>query len=346
MTGFERLVLLLGCKASLILGIVAALAMLVGRRWPQSCTTWLRFGVVALLALPVGVWALPMIGIPVLSAPRPVIVAGMAPGPREQANPLAGEMAGSQDSSDNQPGGSPAAGSTKRGQQCWSAIKILGPCLAVAYGLVTAVLTVRFVAAFRGLEDFRSASSPVHDSDWQAALAHWSRVLQLRRPVDLRSSDNVAVPMTFGWKAPVILVPVECIAPCDRTEREAIIIHELKHIAQGDFFWHVLTQLAGVLYWIHPLVWLIRRQDGMLRERICDAFCSQHLSRESYAQALVRIAGRSTIRLTAALGIAMARPSSLRRRLSDLQAGMQCGIRHPVAGDRRRSVEPPVSRSG
>src|SRR5438105_2993243 len=72
MTEFERLVLLLGFKATLILGIVAALYLLVGRRWPQSCTTWLRFGVIALWALPLGVWALPAIGIPILSAPPAV----------------------------------------------------------------------------------------------------------------------------------------------------------------------------------------------------------------------------------------------------------------------------------
>jgi len=82
MTEFERLLLLFGCKATLILGIVAALYLLVGRRWPQTCTTWLRFGVIALWTPPVGVWALPTIGIPILSSLSPAIVAGEASLPR------------------------------------------------------------------------------------------------------------------------------------------------------------------------------------------------------------------------------------------------------------------------
>src|SRR5436190_7063465 len=73
MTGFERLVLLFGLKATVILGIVAGLYLLVGRRWPQSCTIWLRFGVIALWALPVGVWALPTIGIPILPPQYPAV---------------------------------------------------------------------------------------------------------------------------------------------------------------------------------------------------------------------------------------------------------------------------------
>ncbi|HEY1784437.1 MAG TPA: hypothetical protein VGG30_02775, partial [Pirellulales bacterium] len=152
MTELERLALLLGCKATLILGIVAALSLLVGRRGPQSCTTWLRFGIVALLALPAAALPLPMIGIPVLSAPRPAIVGGEKPDAREQANPLSAETAGSHDSSVNQPTESPAAALAQRPLHVWSAIEVFGLCFAVAYGLVAVVLAIRFFRAFRGLD--------------------------------------------------------------------------------------------------------------------------------------------------------------------------------------------------
>ena len=51
-------------------------------------------------------------------------------------------------------------------------------------------------------------------------------------------SDTVSVPMTFYWRAPVILIPGDCLSRCDQTERDAIVVHELTHIAEGDFFWH------------------------------------------------------------------------------------------------------------
>ena len=330
MTEFERLALLLGCKATLILGLVAALYLLVGRRWPQSCTTWLRFGVIALCALPVAVWAVPTIGIPVLSAPRQALSArGEAPirlnAPAHQREKLPAATSSL-----------PATGATETGGPGWSPVKIVGLCLA-AYSLVVVVLAIRFVAACRGLDQLRRSSMPVGDPSWQATLAHWCGMLQVRRPVELRATDKVSVPMTFGWRVPVILVPIDCVTPCDETasdkvQREAIIVHELTHIARSDFFWQALTQLTASMYWVHPLVWLIRRQDGALRERICDAFCSQHLSREAYAQALVQIAGRKYFRPLAALGMAMAHPSSLRRRLNELETGAaaHCSIPNRV----------------
>lgn len=327
MTEFERLVLLLGCKATLILGIVAALYLLAGRRWPQSCTTWLRLGIVALWALPVGVWALPTIGIPILSVPRAATAGGEASlaGKVASGQLAVGQnlSAGQRDKLPATVSSLPAAAAAEPGWYGWSPVRIVGLCLAAAYGLVVVVLAIRFVGAWRGLNQLRRASALVRDPAWQETLAHWSRVLQVRRPVELRASDNVSVPMTFGWRVPVILVPGDCITPCeknqgDNTQREAILIHELTHIARSDFFWQALTQVTALLYWMHPLVWLIRRQDGALRERICDAFCSQYLSREVYARALVQIAGRKHFRPAAALGMAMAHPSSLQRRLHDL----------------------------
>jgi len=312
MTALEGLVLLLGCKVTLILGIVAALPVLTGRRWPHGCALGRRFGVLALLALPVAVWALPTLEIPVLSGRGPdAVETGVS-----QSGPLATPLP------DDLPAAwlNRAAVSSKKSiMRDNSPSEILGLCVAATYGLVVLVLAIRFICAWRGLEQLKRASKLVSDANWQATLVYWSKVLGVDRPVELRMSDSVSGPMTFGWRVPVILVARDGISSCDQTQRDAIVIHELTHIAHGDFFWQALTRLAGTLYWIHPLMWLIRRQDRTLCERICDALCSQHLGRESYAQALVRIAGRKILRPSAVLGMAMANPSSMRRRLSDLE---------------------------
>lgn len=326
MTDFERLVLLLGCKATLILGLVAGLFALAGRRCPLYCMLWQRLGVMALLALPVAVWALPTVGIPVLSAPRPITIDDDAEHARQLATP-APRTAGGETASRRNRSAAPAANST---EPAWYALpptnmSITGLCLAAAYGVVVVALVIRFVRAWRGLTQLKRASPLIVDPVWQTTLKHWSTVLQVGRPVELRMSDTVSVPMTFCWRAPVILIPGDCLSTCDQTQRDAIVVHELTHIAHGDFFWQAMTRLAAALYWMHPLVWLIRRQDGTLCERVGDAFCSHHLSRELYARALVRIAGRKIFKPAAALGIPMAHSSSLQRRLTDLQSGTTSG---------------------
>jgi beta-lactamase regulating signal transducer with metallopeptidase domain/uncharacterized GH25 family protein len=323
MTESETLVLLLGCKATLILGLVAGLFALAGRRWPQHCMLWLRLGVMALLALPVVVWALPTVGIPVLSAPRPIAAADEVGHPWQLATPVPLTAGSETTSRRNRSAGFPGASAAEPAPHGLlpTSISIPGLSLVAAYGVVVVALLIRFVRAWQGLAQLKRASSLVADFAWQATLKHWSAVLQVARPVELRMSDTVSVPMTFGWRAPVILIPGDCLSRCDESLRDAIVVHELTHIAHGDFFWQAMTRLAAALYWMHPLVWLIRRQDRTLCERICDAFCSQHLSREKYARSLVRIAGRKILRPAAALGITMAHPSSLGRRLTDLHSG-------------------------
>ena len=323
MTDFEWLVVLLGCKATLILGLVAGLFALVGRRWPQNCMLWQRLGVMALLALPVAVSALPTVGIPVLSAPRPIAVADEMGHAWQLATPFPLTAGGETASRRSRLAGLPAASAAEPALHGLPPTNVSIPvlCLAAAYGVVVVALLIRFVRAWHGLAQLKQASSLVVDPIWQTTLKHWSTVLQVGRPVELRVSDTVSVPMTFCWRVPVILIPSDCLSTCDQTQRDAIVVHELTHIAHGDFFWQTTTRLTAALYWMHPLIWLIRRQGGTLCERICDASCSQHLSRESYALALVRIAGRKILRPAASLGIPMAHASSLRRRLIDLQTG-------------------------
>lgn len=333
MTDLQWLVVVLGCKATLILGLVAGLFALTGRRWPQNCRLWQRLGVVALLVLPVAAWALPTLSIPLLPAPRPITVADREKPPIPSAN----SAAPSTDSATADGRGvSPAAGaslaanvSVKGALQGFarSKIRILVLCFAAVYGVVVVMLVIRFVGAWHGLSRLKRASSLVVDPAWQSTLERWSAVLQVARPVELRMSDTVSVPMTFGWRAPVILIPGDCLSACDQTMRDAIVVHELSHIAQGDFFWQAMTRLAAAMYWMHPLAWLVSRQDRTLCERICDALCSQRLSRESYARSLVLIAGRKIFRPAAALGIAMAHPSSLGRRLMDLETCATSGYR-------------------
>ena len=110
-----------------------------------------------------------------------------------------------------------------------------GLFLAAAYGVVVLALLVRFVRAWHGLAQLKRASSLVVDPVWQATLKHWSTALRVGRPVELRMSDTVSVPMTFCWRAPVILIPRDCLSTCDQTQRDAIVVHELTHIARGRF---------------------------------------------------------------------------------------------------------------
>ena len=81
----------------------------------------------------------------------------------------------------------------------------------------------------------------------------------LRRPIEVRECPQVSVPMTWGLRRPVILVPAGSAAWSEETKR-SVLLHELGHIRRGDCLMLLLGRLACVAYWFHPLVWLAARQ--------------------------------------------------------------------------------------
>ena len=46
----------------------------------------------------------------------------------------------------------------------------------------------------------------------------------------------------------------------DRGQQEAILVHELAHLAAGDVIWVLLADLLAAMLWWQPLVWWLRRR--------------------------------------------------------------------------------------
>lgn len=331
MTGFA--LFSLACKSSLILGIVSLMSFMAGRRWPSSCSIWARVGIVTLFILPGAVSFFPTIAIPVLpnvlvskwtQPPSTIDLAGPSSRISHSPEPMATEsLSGLQPVLTGVSGVDPISRVTRTASGEMSSMKLyLILTFAVGYACIASVLLIRFVVALRRLQKLRASASTLTDPEWLKQAAKWTRLLKIPQDVEVRVTDAVPVPLTFGWRSPVIVIPRGCLASSDSTRIEAILVHELTHIANSDFFWKALTQLMVAMYWAHPLAWLVRRDGDILRERLCDQVCSQQLGRKTYATALIEIAKRITsfseTGPNCGLGIAMAQRSSIRRRLKDL----------------------------
>ena len=100
-------------------------------------------------------------------------------------------------------------------------------------------------------------------------------------------------------------------------EAEAIIAHELAHVARADWAKLLLARTTTALFWFNPLVWLLARQCHELREEAADDAVLRHeVDRSDYAAILVGHA-RHECRglLLAANGVAPGK-GSLRRRVT------------------------------
>lgn len=152
------------------------------------------------------------------------------------------------------------------------------------------------------------------DSGWNAQVRSLAAELGINRHVALLVSDEIEIPITTG-----ILFPKVVLSPdydeWSSQRRSAILNHELAHIHRLDAFTQALAQLAGAIYWFHPLVWLMVRAMRAERERACDdQVLTSGTKASDYAHELLDIV--SELRgpeLAAAL--AMARRSQLEGRV-------------------------------
>jgi beta-lactamase regulating signal transducer with metallopeptidase domain len=130
--------------------------------------------------------------------------------------------------------------------------------------------------------------------------------------LQVRISGKVASPLTIGS---AILLP-EDYATWDSEKLRIVLAHEGSHIRQGDFYLQLLAGFYTALVWFSPLGWWLKFELAELAEAISDrAGIEEAASRTSYAQILLEFAAAPR---RVPIGVAMARPGSLSRRIERL----------------------------
>jgi TonB family protein len=111
--------------------------------------------------------------------------------------------------------------------------------------------------------------------------------------VDVLVSPDVSSPVTVGIRRPVVLVPTDFVE-LPPLEQEAIMCHELLHVARRDG-WSVLAEeIARVLLWHQPAAWAVLSQVELAREQAVDRqVVGATGDRRAYLRALARLAQRA-----------------------------------------------------
>lgn len=128
------------------------------------------------------------------------------------------------------------------------------------------------------------------ETEWQERVARLSDRLALSRPVALFQSAMVHAPVAIGYLKPMVLLPVGLLNQLSPAEVEAVLAHELAHIARRDWLFNLVQAFIESVFYFHPAVWwmsgIVRRE----REDCCDdtavALCGNPLH---YAKALLRV---------------------------------------------------------
>ena len=108
---------------------------------------------------------------------------------------------------------------------------------------------------------------------------------------ELRVSSDVAGPVTFGVRRPVVLFPPDfpCLAP---ELQVAVACHELLHVRRRDWVFTVAEECVRVVFWFHPAVWWLLGQTQLAREQAVDGEVVRLTeARERYVEALLALSG-------------------------------------------------------
>ena len=114
----------------------------------------------------------------------------------------------------------------------------------------------------------------------------------MKRHVQIKISqqDNLP-PFTLGIFRPVICIPGYALTSLDDAELEAVIAHEMTHIARLDDLWLSALQFLKCVFFFNPVLSAIQRQILHQCERICDrkVIQAQHFPAKQYASSLIMV---------------------------------------------------------
>jgi len=197
------------------------------------------------------------------------------------------------------------------------------------YAVPAAILLLLTLLALGRLIALRARADVLVDGHWLSALARAQRRMGFKHGTALLTSNELASPISWGLMRPVILLSTRAVQASG--EAEAIIAHELAHVARMDWAKLLLARLTTALFWFNPLVWVLSREAHQLREEAADdAVLAADIADTDYAQLLVGVARHECPGLLlGAHGVAPSK-SSLARRVARVLDGKS--DRGPVAG--------------
>jgi len=160
--------------------------------------------------------------------------------------------------------------------------------LALAtYSLITLGFLFRFaIGLILSLRLERSAHS-IHDPRALALVSTCARSAGIKRLPHLAESELLSVPVTFGVMPPAIFLPSGW-RDWNEGELDAVIAHEISHVARRDALVDRLALLHRALFWFSPLSWYLTGTLGELAEEAsAEAALAAGADRTRYAETLL-----------------------------------------------------------
>jgi beta-lactamase regulating signal transducer with metallopeptidase domain len=170
--------------------------------------------------------------------------------------------------------------------------------------LGSSVLLIRLIANMYHLNQLQKSCQPVKNIKWLEISKQVSKSLKIKRKITLLQSDQVTMPMTWGFFRPYVLIPSSG-ERWNIHRKKMVLMHEFEHIYRCDWMIQILSSLAVALHWFNPLSWVVSFMIKLEREKACDdAVLRSGISPTDYATTLLLFAKNK--KTSSTMGIACA----------------------------------------
>ena len=148
-----------------------------------------------------------------------------------------------------------------------------------------------FTRAYARCRELNDAATPLTSRTVSDCVRRSASRMKLQRFVDVAESPDADSPLLVGWFRPRIILPVDLERAMTTEQIQAIVDHELAHVARRDYPVNLVQSGIERLLFFHPAVMWLSRQIRVAREHCCDdlAAAASEGGPLCYARALVRL---------------------------------------------------------
>ncbi|MGO8751940.1 MAG: M56 family metallopeptidase [Thermoguttaceae bacterium] len=145
---------------------------------------------------------------------------------------------------------------------CW------WPALVWAAG--TGILLARAAWSRVLLWRFRAQHASIESEEFRRPVAALAQRLGVRRRVAVLEAAGLRTPISFGLARPTIVLPMAFSHDFDAHQQQAVLAHELAHLANRDPLWQMVADAVCAAVWWQPAAWWARRQMRAASEDAAD----------------------------------------------------------------------------
>jgi len=197
--------------------------------------------------------------------------------------------------------------------------------LLILWVLGSALFALFFLISHMKFRRKLSTSLPLSN----VFIKDWLMQHKTFRTVQVRYSDRISSPLTYGVFRPMIVLPAS-MDLSDEDRLAYVLTHEHMHIRRFDYVWKLLFAAVLCVHWFNPLVWLMYVLTNRDLELSCDEAALGLLgskSKVSYGLALLDLAEKNS-RLAFASGFSK---HALEERIRVMTRGKQNSVLGAVA---------------